>query len=284
MAGSRHQPGVRKLAFSIDFEGYTEAMQESFRIPAGFSRFEIESELQANTDRCLSLLSEHDVRGTFFVLGWIGERFPRIVRSIAEAGHEIGSHSYFHQRLTHLDHDQLEEVRRSKQVLEAATGVPVLGFRAPDFCLPEGEEFFEQLLDAGFTYDSSANPTTLHDVYGRTGASREIHRRPCGLIEFPPTTLALGRSTVITIAGGGYFRLFPWPITRRALERSPAPTTYLHPYEIGGHYPRDLPMSPLRRFRHGFRNGRLDRRLGKLFKTFHAISMRAYLESTHVAG
>lgn len=273
----------RRLAFSIDFEGYTEAMQESFRIPPGTPRFDIEAELQANTDRCLSLFGERGVRGTFFVLGWIAERFPGIVRSIAAAGHEIGSHSYFHQRLTHFDSARLEDVRRSKEVLEAVTGQRVHGFRAPDFCLPEDDSFFDLLAEAGFTYDSSVNPTTVHDVYGRAGARRDIHRLPSGLIEFPPATIAFGK-IVVTVGGGGYFRLFPWPVTRWALERSPAPMTYLHPYEVGGHYPRDLPMSRLRRLRHGYRNGRIENRLKKLFARFDPVSIRDYLETADVAG
>gem|GEM_PF-6232171 len=112
----------RAVAFSIDFEGYTEAMQESFRIPSGYPRFDIEAELQANTDRCLSLFGERHVRATFFVLGWIAERFPSIVRAIANAGHEIGSHSYFHQRLTDASPARLDEVRRSREILEDVSG------------------------------------------------------------------------------------------------------------------------------------------------------------------
>ena len=166
----------RTLAFSIDFEGYAEAMEESFRVPAALPRFDVEPELRANADRTLSLLGKHRVHGTFFVLGWIAERFPAIVRDIVGAGHELGCHSYFHRRLDPFDAERADELRRAKETLEQVSGRRVVGFRAPDFALPENEEesrrLFDWLLELGFRYDSSVNPTTVHDVYGRAGPPR----------------------------------------------------------------------------------------------------------------
>ena len=267
----------RDLAFSIDFEPYVEAMEESFPIAAEAPRFDVEDELTANLERCLELLARHGVRGTFFVLGWIAERFPRLVREIAAAGHEIGSHSFHHRRLWALPEAEAREaIRRSKTALEDAAGVPVVGFRAPDFSLRPDSPLLAYLAESGFAYDASLNPTTLHDVYATGGGRRGVHRLS-GLLEFPPASVALPGGATLTVGGGGYFRLFPGWLTRRWLRRSADPNCYLHPYEIGGRFPRGLSMSLARRWRHHYGNGRLDGKLAALFAAFRALFFRDYL-------
>jgi polysaccharide deacetylase family protein (PEP-CTERM system associated) len=270
------------LAFSIDFEGFAEAMEESFPVPERFSRFEIEAELNANADACLEVLARHGVRATFFILGWIGRDFPALVRRIAEAGHEIGSHALYHRRLWNLPEAQgREEIQRSKALLEDASGTAVVGFRAPDFSLRPDSPLFAHLVAMGFRYDASLNPTDLHDVYGDSTIPARIHRLDCGLVELPASVCRLPGGRRLTVGGGGYFRLFPGWWTRRGLRAAAHPVCYLHPCEIGGVYPQDIPMSALRRLRHTWGNGRLETKLSRLFATFQAMPVLDFLETHH---
>ena len=271
--------GRPPLAFSIDFEGFTEAMEESFPVPERFSRFGIEEELEANAEACLAVLAAHGVRGTFFFLGWIGREFPALVRRIAEAGHEIGSHSLYHRRLWNLPEDEaLAAIRESKALLEEASGQAVVGFRAPDFSLHPGSTLLDRLAELGFRYDASLNPTDLHDVYGDANVPARIHRLESGLVELPASVCRLPGGRRMTVGGGGYFRLFPGWLTRRWLRAAEHPVCYLHPCEIGGVYPREVPMSMLRRLRHTWGNGRLGGKLKRLFAEFQAMPVLDFLK------
>ena len=186
-------------------------MAEAFRVPAELVGGKQErEEVARNVEEVLAWLDDCDTRGTFFVLGRIAKQQPDVVRSIAQAGHEIGSHSFHHLRLYNQDPAGLREaISASRQALEDAAGVPVLGFRAPDFSInAETLHILDQILEAGYTYDSSIFPIEGHDVYGVPGAQREIHRLGNGLVEFPPATVRmLGRT--LPVLGGGYFRLLP---------------------------------------------------------------------------
>jgi polysaccharide deacetylase family protein (PEP-CTERM system associated) len=270
------------LAFSIDFEGWTEAMQESIELPADLPRFDIEPELERNADACLALLARHNVRGTFFMLGWIGEKFPHVVRRISDAGHEMGSHSHWHKRLTGLTQDEARrDIARSKAVLEDVTGRPVFGFRAPDFSLDADGWMPDCLVETGFTYDSSSVATSIREDYGKGWTRSSVHTLANGLVEFPiPTKTLFGRLS-LPVGGGGYFRLFPWALTGCWLAEAPDPATYLHPYEIGGAFPRSAPMSFLRRIRHAHGNGNLDGKLARLFAAFEAMPVADYLRIRH---
>ncbi len=271
----------RPLGFSIDFEGFVEGMEESFPIPPALPRFAIEDELQRNADRCFEVLARHDVRATFFVVGWIAKRFPALVRRMAACGHEVGSHSMAHQRLWDLPPDTARvHIRDSKIAIEDAVGAPVLGFRAPDCSLTEDSPLMDCLAEAGYRYDSSVNPTNVHDVYGAAVRRTEPWRLANGLVEVPiPTVLLLGKYSV-TVGSGGYFRLFPYWLTRRWLATCPSLVSYLHPYEIGGVVPAGVQMSPTRRVRHLHACGRLDRKLAQLFSDFAAMPVADYLERT----
>ncbi len=272
----------RPLAFSIDFEPFCEAMQESIDIPENFPRFDVESELSHNAEACLELLFRHGVSATFFMLGWIAEKFPRIVRLISEAGHEVASHSFYHRRLTGLSQQEAEEgMRRSKETIEDLLGEPVYGFRAPDFSLPCEGWMCDYLAELGYLYDSSSVATAIRDDYGKGWTRAEVHRLPNGLLEFPIPTKTLPGGVSLPVGGGGYFRLFPFVLTRRWLAACPDRATYLHPYEIGGDYPQDIDMSFLRRLRHTRGNGRLDTKLAGLFDSFDAMPVLEYLRRFH---
>jgi polysaccharide deacetylase family protein (PEP-CTERM system associated) len=235
----------------------------------------LESRVCANTDRLLDILDERGVRGTFFILGWVAERFPDLVRRIAWAGHEIASHGYAHR----LVYDQTPEafrddVRRAKALLEATAGVPVLGFRAPSYSITARSLWaLDILIEEGYTYDTSIFPIH-HDRYGIPLSARQpywIHRRAGSILEIPGSTLRWNGMN-LPIGGGGYFRLFPYGWTRWGIsqlnqqEERPA-VFYLHPWEIDPHQPR-LHTSMLGRMRHYGRLDQTEDRLRRLLSEF----------------
>jgi polysaccharide deacetylase family protein (PEP-CTERM system associated) len=236
----------------------------------------LESRVVATTERLLDILDRERIRATFFVLGWVAERHPSLVREIASLGHEIGCHGYGHQMISRLTREEFElDVTRAKAALEDATGRLVIGYRAPTFSVMRDTLWsLDVLCEAGFRYDSSIFPI-LHDRYGIPDAPRFPHRMKapngCELTEFPlSTVLVLGRR--VPVAGGGYFRLFPYALTRRAIARINAHEArpamiYLHPWEIDPDQPR-LPVGPLTRFRHLVNVGKTEARLGRLLADF----------------
>ena len=264
-----------KNALTFDVEEYFHA--EAF---AGVLRPEewpgLESRVVATTERILDILDREHVRATFFVLGWVAERHPYLVREIASLGHEIGCHGFGHRMIQHLTRSEFErDVRRAKSALEDASGHAVIGYRAPTFSvMRETLWSLSVLYEAGFRYDSSIFPI-VHDRYGIPDAPRFPHRLKTlnggDLIEFPMSTvLMLGRR--VPVGGGGYFRIMPYSLTRRALrrinarDRQPA-MVYLHPWELDPDQPR-LPVGPLTRFRHLVNVGKTEARLVRLLGDF----------------
>jgi polysaccharide deacetylase family protein (PEP-CTERM system associated) len=264
-----------KNALTFDVEEYFHA--EAF---AGVLRPEewpgLESRVVATTARILNILDREQVRATFFVLGWVAERHPSLVREIASLGHEIGCHGYGHRMIQHLTRSEFErDVTRAKSALEDASGHAVIGYRAPTFSvMRETLWSLAVLCEAGFRYDSSIFPI-VHDRYGIPDAPRFPHRLKTlnggDLIEFPMSTvLMLGRR--VPVGGGGYFRITPYALTRRALrrintsDRQPA-MVYLHPWELDPQQPR-LPVGPLTRFRHLVNVGKTEARLVRLLGDF----------------
>ena len=276
-----------KNALTFDVEEYFHA--EAF---SGVVRPEewpsLESRVTRSTERLLDILDRDGVRATFFVLGWVAERHPALVREIASLGHEIGCHGHGHRMIQHLTRQEFErDVTRAKQALESATGRPVLGYRAPTFSIMRETLWsLDVLAEAGFRYDSSIFPV-VHDRYGIPDAPRFPHRlkapNGCEITEFPPSTmLVLGRR--LPVAGGGYFRLFPYRVTRRAIrrlnERDGQPAmVYLHPWEIDPDQPR-LPVGPVTRFRHLVNVGRTEARLTRLLSDFTFASAADVLAET----
>jgi polysaccharide deacetylase family protein (PEP-CTERM system associated) len=234
----------------------------------------LESRVEYSTRRILDLLDEHHARGTFFVLGWIAERYPGLVTEIAERGHEIASHGTDHKRVTQLAPDSFRvSVRDSKDSLEQLTGQKVLGYRAPSFSIVPGREWaLDILVEEGYAYDSSLYPVRRRG-YGYAGTPVRPHvlERATGtLFEFPPATFrALGAT--LPAGGGAYIRLLPKGLVESALDQAESEgyggTFYIHPWEIDAGQPRfDVPA--LTRVRHYGRIGRTFRRLEDLLREF----------------
>lgn len=202
--------------------------------------------------RLLDRLDEHDVRGTFFVLGWLAEREPDAIREIARRGHEIASHGWAH-RLVHVLGPEAfrESVRRSKAMLEELCGIRVTGYRAPSFSIVPGTEWALEILgEEGYEYDSSLVPTSVHPSYGYPDASPDPHwsgGRTGVLVEVPPSTVRFGGMS-LPAGGGAYFRFLPYAFIRagfRQAEKRGAPGTfYIHPWELDDE-PPELPPAPL---------------------------------------
>jgi polysaccharide deacetylase family protein (PEP-CTERM system associated) len=227
------------------------------------------SRVRPNTERILRIFSEYGHRGTFFVLGWVAERDPKLVREIADAGHEIACHSYSHRRVSTLSPEEFRfDLQRARTAIEDAAGVRVQGYRAPTFSIGRRNLWaLEILSEEGFLYDSSIFPIR-HDLYGFPGSPRFPYRVPSQtgtyLIEIPMTTTKM-LGTTWPVGGGGYLRLLPMMYTRWAIERVHAIdhqpfVLYLHPWELDPDQPR-IAAKWKSRFRHyvglQFMEGRL---------------------------
>ncbi len=241
--------------FTVDVEEFFHVSAlEPWITPAEWGRFD--SRVGDSMMRLLDILAEREVRATHFVLGWVAERDPGLVRTLAEAGHEIASHGWDHRRVTHQTPEEFREsVRRTKRHLEDLTGRPVLGFRAPSFSIVPGHEWaLDILIEEGYRYDSSLFPVRRRG-YGYADGERDPHwlERPSGRIyEVPPATLRrLGRN--LPAAGGGYLRLLPYGLVRSAFRectrRGVPGTFYIHPWELDPDQPR-LDVSWKTRVRH----------------------------------
>jgi polysaccharide deacetylase family protein (PEP-CTERM system associated) len=261
-------------ALTIDVEDYFHV--SAFDSPEKRRQWDtLESRVCRNTDRILDLLAESSTTATFFVLGWVAEQFPWLAQRIAREGHEVASHGYAHRLVYDLTPQEFrDDLRRAKDAIGAATGIEVRGYRAPSFSITERSLWaLEVLVEEGYTFDSSVYPI-CRDRYGIPGAPRHAHQRstPSGsLLEIPPSTVRWGGFTV-PVAGGGYFRLYPYAFTRQAVlelnlrERQPA-VVYLHPWEIDPRQPRQA-GNYLNRFRHYVNLDRTESRLQVLLRDF----------------
>jgi polysaccharide deacetylase family protein (PEP-CTERM system associated) len=254
-SASRDAANTLPHHFTVDVEEYFQVSALEPAVPRSeWDR--MESRIEASMAQLLALLAAHRVRGTFFVLGWIAERYPHLVRAAAEAGHEIASHGWDHRRVTELTPAEFRDsVRRSREILERLSGRPVAGFRAPSFSIVAGREWaLDILLEEGYRYDSSLFPVR-RPGYGYRGGRRDPHwlERPAGrLAEVPPATLSRFGAN-LPAGGGGYFRLLPYALVRSAFmeaERRGVPATfYIHPWEWDPEQPR-IAVPPLTRIRH----------------------------------
>lgn len=241
-------------ALTIDVEDYFQVSALAPYIPRAQWE-QRECRVERNVQRILALLAAQDVKATFFTLGWIGERYPGLVREIVAAGHELASHGYGHERASDLDREAFrEDVLRAKGVLEDVGGVAVKGYRAPSFSIGHGNLWaLETLAHTGHRYSSSIYPIA-HDHYGMPDAPRFAYRTDSGLLEVPVTTLRVaGRN--LPASGGGWFRLLPYALTRAMIgrvnraERESA-IFYFHPWEIDPGQPRIAGIDARTRFRH----------------------------------
>jgi polysaccharide deacetylase family protein (PEP-CTERM system associated) len=247
-----------KNGLSVDVEDYFHA--EAVAAHTGRQDWDgMKSRVVASTHRVLDLLNVHHTRATFFVLGWVAERFPELVREIQDGGHEVGCHSYWHRLVYTLTPQEFrEDTCRAKDAIEAATGAKVIGYRAPSFSIT-GDSLWalDILAKLGFEYDSSIFPIR-HDFYGIPNHPRFLCRYEgsdaARLVEFPMSTMRIA-SMNFPFGGGGYLRMLPQRYTRRAFrrvneqEKRPA-IAYLHPWEIDPEQPRlNLPLkSRLRQY------------------------------------
>ena len=261
-------------AMTIDVEDYFHVTVFDGVVPR--SRWDwLETRVCANTEKLLAIFDETRIQGTFFVLGWVAERWPHLVRQIAERGHEIASHGFGHR----LVYDQTprqfrEDVRRAKALLEAAAGTQVFGYRAPSYSItPRSLWALDVLIEEGFRYDASIFPVH-HDRYGIPVSARHpyrIERESGALWEAPASTVRCGPMN-LPVAGGGYFRILPYAWTRwgiarlNRVERRPA-IFYLHPWEIDPAQPR-LEAPLISRFRHYRNLDRTEARLRSLLRDF----------------
>lgn len=274
---------------SIDVEDYFQVSAfERVSPPSSWDLRELR--VERNTDKVLALLDEVGTNATFFVLGWVAERCPCLVKRIATAGHEVASHGYGHQRVTTQSRVEFrEDIQRSKAILEELTGQEVIGYRAPSYSISRKTFWaFNELVEAGYRYDSSIFPIR-HDFYGipdwprfagwavksadggwlaasdREGVAQTLY-------EVPITTLKLAGKS-LPIAGGGYFRFFPYVFTRWGLrninsqEKQPF-VFYLHPWELDPDQPRMAGAGWKSNLRHYLNLQKTEERFRKLLKEF----------------
>lgn len=272
-------------AFTVDleewFQGLTSTNPQIDRWPT------LESRVVPTTERLLEILRQHRVEATFFVLGYVADKYPDLVARVHDAGHEIGVHGYYHRFVSRLTPDEFaEELERSMCVVERITGEAPLGHRAPYFSVNADTHWaFEHMQDVGIRYDSSVFParTTL---YGYPYAPRFPYVIDgTTLMEFPLSTIRFGRAT-LPIAGGFYVRALPYTLIRwgirRLNEQGQPAIMYVHPWEL------DLEQKYRRvtlreRITHYYGRGSLEQKLHRLLSDFHFTSLRTILENQPVA-
>ena len=260
-------------AMTVDIEDYFQVQALSRNFPR--SQWEaVPRRVEANVDRLLTMFATASVRATFFTLGWVAERHPAMLRRIAAAGHELASHGYDHRRADRLSPTLFRhDVQRSKRLIEDIAGQEVVGYRAPTFSIgPRNLWAYGVLESEGYRYSSSLYPIR-HDLYGTPDAPRFPHHPAgCALWEMPLSTRRLfGRN--YPCAGGGYFRLLPYRVSRNNLrsvssgERQPC-IFYFHPWEIDAAQPRVRDISLRSRVRHYTNLAAMPRRLERLLRDF----------------
>jgi len=265
---------VIRNAMTVDVEDYFQVSAFAGHI----SRDSWESlpcRVERNVDRILALFERQDVKATFFTLGWIAERYPAMVKRIVAGGHELASHGYGHLRASDQSEAEFrQDVASSKAILEDIGGQPVLGYRAPSFSIGTNNLWaLDVLLEAGYRYSSSIYPIR-HDHYGMPDAPR-FSFYPNGadkLLEVPITTVRMFDRN-FPAGGGGYFRFFPYALSRWFLQkvnhddRRPG-IFYFHPWELDPEQPRQTGVGLKTRFRHYVNLERMEDRLQTLTRDF----------------
>jgi polysaccharide deacetylase family protein (PEP-CTERM system associated) len=233
----------------------------------------MECRVERNVERILALLADANATATFFALGWIAERYPELIRRITDAGHELASHGFAHQRASVQPRDEfLADIRLAKAILEDISGREVHGYRAPSFSVGVSNPWaFDAIAEAGYRYSSSIYPIR-HDHYGVPDAPRFVHEARPGLLEIPVATVRLMRANW-PAGGGGYFRLLPYALSRWSIQhinthdRQPA-MFYFHPWELDPDQPRIAGINAKTRFRHYVNLHRTMPRLKRLLREF----------------
>jgi polysaccharide deacetylase family protein (PEP-CTERM system associated) len=270
-------------AISVDVEDYFHPTEVQAYVPMNLWD-ELPSRVVDSTRKVLDLFARHGVRGTFFILGWVADRFPALVREIAAAQHELGCHSFAHRLVYDMTPEEFrDDTLRAKTAIEQAAGISPLAYRAPSYSITERSLWaLDILAECGFTHDSSIYPVD-HDRYGIPGFPRHAHARPTksgSIMEVPVAAVRMQFGCVAPVGGGGYFRLLPYRYTaagiRRLNERERQPACiYFHPWELDNAQPR-LAKSAVSKLRTyvgvGSMEGKLDRLLGEFsFSTLSAV-------------
>ena len=234
-----------------------------------------------NTQRLLEILERHDTKATFFVLGWIADRVPQLVKEIHRAGHEIASHGYEHELIYKQSPKVFrEDIHRSKSLLEDLTGEAVLGYRAPSFSITE--HAIDILMEEGFRYDSSLFPSAYHDRYGKIlsisqNEAKSVVPLRAGFYEVMISTLSFW-GWQVPWGGGGYFRVLPYNIFRwgvdKILRKQGCYLFYLHPWEIDPKQPRIRGIKWNYRLRHYIGLNTAKAKLERLLSDFHFLPIR----------
>jgi polysaccharide deacetylase family protein (PEP-CTERM system associated) len=267
-----------KNVMSVDVEDWFCVYNMSRLIP--YSDWErCESRVERSTLLLLDLFRRHRVEATFFVLGWVADRFPDLVKEIERGGHEVASHGYSHRLLTFMRPEEFRvDLQRSLEVLAKATSQEVRGFRAPSFSLTRETLWAVDILkESGIQYDSSVFPVGFHPEYGIANADLRPHQLAEGMTELPMAVAeVLGMK--IPCSGGGYFRLYPYAVTRwlmrKCNEQGRPVIFYVHPWEADPGQPRVSGMPWSARFRHYNNLEATEERLERLLGDFSFTSAR----------
>ena len=261
-------------AMTVDVEDYFQV--SAFEGSIDRSQWErLPCRVEKNTNRILDLFDETGTKATFFTLGWVAERYPGLIRRIVEDGHELASHGFLHVRVTQQTPAEFrDDITRTKLLLEDISGKTVLGYRAASYSIGASNLWaHDELAEAGYVYSSSIYPVQ-HDLYGMPEAPRFAFRPSGeqGLLEIPITTIRILNKN-LPCGGGGFFRLYPYAISRWALRRvnmneNQSGMFYFHPWEIDPGQPRQHGISLKARFRHYLNLGRMEIRLRALLNDF----------------
>lgn len=242
--------------------------------------------VEQNTYRLLEMFAEQQAQATFFLLGWVAERYPQLVKAIHEAGHEVASHGYNHTKATQQSRSEFAaDVTDTKKLLEDITGAAVYGYRAPSFSIDKTNEWaFAELKAAGYLYSSSTYPVK-HDLYGTPDWPQQPYMRPEGIWECPMPILNLAGKQ-LPVAGGGYFRLLPYWLSKRLINRylksSSSPYMfYFHPWEIDPGQPRIRDASAKSKFRHYVNLGKMEAKLTALLQDYQWNTVKQVFDRYH---
>jgi polysaccharide deacetylase family protein (PEP-CTERM system associated) len=267
-------------AMTVDVEDYFQV--SAFESTIDRQQWEhLPHRVEQNTNKILDLFAKHEVKATFFCLGWVAERYPGLIQRIVNEGHELASHGYQHTRVTEQTPEQFsEDIRLSKRILEDISGRPIIGYRAASYSICAQNLWALEILEQeGFLYSSSIYPVK-HDLYGMPDAPRfAFNPKNAGsLLEIPITTLNIfGRNW--PCGGGGFFRLYPysfskWAYTQINNREKQAGIFYFHPWEIDMDQPRQQNLSFKSRFRHYLNLEKMENRLTNLLNDFSWSSMQ----------
>lgn len=272
-----------KSIFSVDVEDWfhISGLPNTPELPAWES---FPSRLETNFMRLLDIFSQKNVQATCFFLGWAAERFPHLVKEAKERGHEIASHGYSHKLAYEMSPDEfLADIRRAKEIIEDASGMPVLGYRAPGFSVTEATPwFFDKLIQAGYTYDSSVFPAprVFGGIKSNKYAPYVINNDSARIIEFPITAIELFKKP-LCFFGGGYLRLSPYFLIKgmslRVIKENRPVVFYIHPREIDPDQPR-LSMSMQRRFNSYVNLKTTKNKIMKILEQFEITTFAKFIE------